>query len=152
MAQRTWHVISWAPEFPRETIRIDGKYSGEAVAREQVAWERSKGRIAYAASVTDGPVRLDDELFRQIESGDVRGGTPLRQTRKPTFRAWLLKQRKRRDPVGDLGRDAFHDHQLPKRLDTLANAEAYLRVCGACRGAHMAMCRAWREWSLLGAA
>jgi hypothetical protein len=62
------------------------------------------------------------------------------------FRDWLRRQRDRPDPVGDLAREAHHDHGWPRgraRLDTL---HLHLDDLDACDGAHDALDCAWIEW------
>lgn len=61
------------------------------------------------------------------------------------FYRWLRKQRDRRDPVGDLARDALGDRDFPKAAD-FDRAESYLYSCNACYEAHLALRRAFSEF------
>lgn len=67
-------------------------------------------------------------------------------TTRPTFAAWLRKQRDRQDAVGDLARDAAAD---PRRLT--GPWELYRRIdeLGGTPNALNACCAAWSEWEEL---
>lgn len=71
----------------------------------------------------------------------------MQHKRAPTFWRYLSAQRRRRDPVGDLARDASRDPEFQRRASRFADMSDYLRTCSACDGAHEALRRAWREWS-----
>lgn len=60
-----------------------------------------------------------------------------------TFNAWLRKQQRRADPIGDLARDAFSD---PKWPATARTQRQYLLGVNACEGALVALDRAQAEW------
>lgn len=61
------------------------------------------------------------------------------------FKVWLKRQKHRNDPVGDLARDAMRDRHWPPGAK-LSRLEGYLGERGACKEAHEALYRAWREW------
>jgi uncharacterized protein YozE (UPF0346 family) len=63
-----------------------------------------------------------------------------------TFHAWLMAQRDRADPVGDLARDARADRDWPARGRTPNDFRRYLDHRNACDGALRALDRAWREY------
>jgi uncharacterized protein YozE (UPF0346 family) len=62
------------------------------------------------------------------------------------FKAWLRHQQHRRDPVGDLARDAHHDHEWPRGSARLRTLHDHLDEMNACAAAHDALDRAWLEW------
>jgi len=62
-----------------------------------------------------------------------------------TFKAWLQKQRKRNDPVGDLSRDVGADPDC-RGISGLKGWVDHLQGCGACDGAIEAMKKAWQEY------
>ena len=63
------------------------------------------------------------------------------------FYAWLKQQKHRRDPVGDLARDAIRDRDWPKRKGApLSECREYLEDIGACRDAMKAFYRAQKEY------
>ena len=75
-----------------------------------------------------------------------------------TFQHWLLAQRHRQDPVGDLERDFRQDLKdgrtedeppSPKRI-TPGALRAYLQSRGASEGAREALARAAREFGWRG--
>jgi uncharacterized protein YozE (UPF0346 family) len=66
-------------------------------------------------------------------------------TATQTFTAWLMKQKKRQDPVGDLARDVDADSTWPADA-TLAELYDHLEMRQACNGAFEALKRAWHEW------
>ncbi len=80
---------------------------------------------------------------------------------RPPFWDWLMAQRKRSDPIGDLARDAYmdvrdgDDSQPPRHCRTVRGTKSrwlsYLRQQGACEGALRAAERAIGEWAGLGA-
>lgn len=70
-----------------------------------------------------------------------RGGKALKN-----FHEWLIKQRGRQDPVGDLARDMMADPEWPSDAHTLRGLDNYLHFRWACEGAHQALKRAWNEW------
>lgn len=61
------------------------------------------------------------------------------------FLAWLLSQRARTDPVGDLARDVSTDRRLP-RVETYQALRAHLEKIHACDGAMRALRIAQREY------
>jgi len=72
-----------------------------------------------------------------------------------TFRAWLLKQSKREDSVGDLSTDLKRDIEIEKALGRkvkiadLSQLESRLSHWNACSGAFSAARQAWREFKAL---
>lgn len=76
-----------------------------------------------------------------IEMGRPGAKRPAPQA----FYRWLRKQQDRRDPVGDLARDAISDPDFPKTAD-YERAESYLSACWACDGAFKALRRAFAEF------
>ena len=72
-------------------------------------------------------------------------------TARPTFAAWLRRQRNRPDAVGDLACDVFADPLRPRPLRPrqLLN---HMRMQHACREAVEAWKQAVREYAKLGAA
>jgi hypothetical protein len=89
--------------------------------------------------------------------GAGRSQTQEEVMSKPTFTAWLLRQRKRDDPIGDLARDFKSDRdnthrraaepKLPHQI-TPASLRSYLTHRGACDGAQDALLSAAREYRL----
>jgi hypothetical protein len=69
---------------------------------------------------------------------------PLRRPR--SFHRWLMGQRRRPDPIGDLARDAALDPKWPCRSRTLQGFQHHLEHMGACDGAELALEDAWSEW------
>lgn len=63
-----------------------------------------------------------------------------------SFSAWLKKQKKRPDAVGDLARDVCRDPDWPARARKLLTFRRYLQDCGACEGAMESLERAWAEY------
>jgi uncharacterized protein YozE (UPF0346 family) len=63
-----------------------------------------------------------------------------------TFQQWLQQQRHRPDPVGDLAKDAAHDHTKPSGPTTIDAWRRYLVRRGASLQAQRALARAWREY------
>jgi hypothetical protein len=66
---------------------------------------------------------------------------------KMTFYAWLGKQIKRDDPVGDLARDARYPSADKPRRHTLTTWLNYLYKYNACDKAIEALRVAWGEYS-----
>lgn len=62
-----------------------------------------------------------------------------------TFRGWLLNQRHRHDPVGDLARDLREDREFRGR--TVDSLRERMYEMGACDGAMVALERAAGEYS-----
>lgn len=62
------------------------------------------------------------------------------------FSRWLLKQKDRNDPVGDLAVDADYDNDWPHKAESFWKFLDYLRGCNACQGAIDALERAWKEF------
>ena len=62
-----------------------------------------------------------------------------------TFYEWLIEQRRRNDPVGDLSRDFRRDQDLPANK-SYQHLLSHLWDVHACDGAIDAMRRARREW------
>jgi hypothetical protein len=52
-----------------------------------------------------------------------------------TYSEWLMTQRKRNTPVGDLARDAEDDRRIQAGFETRGHLVAYLTSRGACDGA-----------------
>ena len=65
-----------------------------------------------------------------------------------TFHGWLMKNRWRADPIGDLARDAWRDQGWPRRGKAVAEFRAYLVKRGSCPSALRALRRAWTEYQL----
>ena len=73
------------------------------------------------------------------------------------FTQWLLRQKGRRDPVGDLARDVGADiagaqppRVWPRYARRLSQYEEALEAYGACQGAMDALQCAWDEWRRAG--
>ncbi len=91
-------------------------------------------------------------------SGQRRGGLRTRQGRTTrsvsghagneveTFTGWLLRQRDRGDPVGDLARDALEDRTWPVLAEDHAAFHQHLLLLGAMDLAMEALDRAWDEY------
>ena len=63
------------------------------------------------------------------------------------FTWWLLRQRDRDDPIGDLARDVANDNQWPSPLiDGESPFCDYLAFRGACIEARAALRTAWAEY------
>ena len=62
-----------------------------------------------------------------------------------TFRAWLSRQKKRDDAIGDLARDAARDRCFPRRGE-LASYRAHLDKHDACDAARATLIDAWTEF------
>jgi uncharacterized protein YozE (UPF0346 family) len=63
------------------------------------------------------------------------------------FYSWLMKNRWRADPIGDLARDVHADPNWPGKANTwTAVRDALPR--SACDGARRALRAAWREYEL----
>lgn len=60
-----------------------------------------------------------------------------------SFKKWLLQQKDRDDPVGDLARDANNDEHTPSSIQ---DWKKYFNRIRACEGAHEALERAVREY------
>lgn len=65
-----------------------------------------------------------------------------------TFHGWLMRNRWREDPIGDLARDARHDARWPRRGSQPEAFKAYLVRRGACSAALRALRCAWTEYQL----
>ena len=65
--------------------------------------------------------------------------------KKQTFRGWLLAQRRRQDPVGDLARDLKEDREFRGR--TVGSLRERMIDLGACDLAMVALERAAVEYS-----
>ncbi len=90
--------------------------------------------------------------------GQRRGGLRTRQGRTTrsvsghagneveTFTGWLLRQRDRGDPVGDLARDALEDRTWPVLAEDHAAFHQHLVLLGAMDLAMEALDRAWDEY------
>lgn len=64
-----------------------------------------------------------------------------------TFYAWLMKNRWRADPIGDLARDVHGDENWPKRANAWADVKVALPAT-AVDGARRALLKAWKEYEL----
>jgi uncharacterized protein YozE (UPF0346 family) len=62
-----------------------------------------------------------------------------------TFKAWLMLQMKRVDPVGDLARDVLQDRTWPRTQDTV-KLRQYMVKRGAIENALLALDRAYSEY------
>ena len=62
------------------------------------------------------------------------------------FYRWLMKQRRRDDPIGDLSRDAGSDHNFPVRTSSLDILRARLLTKQACSEAIQALHEAFEEF------
>lgn len=62
------------------------------------------------------------------------------------FYTWLMHQRWRSDPIGDLARDANRDPRFMAASTWSRAKKALPRT--ACRGAHDAVFEAWQEYEL----
>ena len=63
-----------------------------------------------------------------------------------TFYEWLLTQKKRDDPVGDLARDVAQDSCWPAEAVHAAPTLRYLEEISVSRAVLEAARRAWREY------
>jgi len=66
-----------------------------------------------------------------------------------TFYMWLLKQRERDEPVGDLARDVHADANWPCAAKRYRHFKRYLASRPQCDGALIALQKAWAEYSNL---
>lgn len=92
--------------------------------------------------------RLSGEWFRlpSVFFWELVEATEEDVTGAPhTFRYWLMCQSGRRDPVGDLARDAHFDYTWAG--DDFKALRDSMRHCGACRDAIEAWKQAVREFS-----
>lgn len=71
---------------------------------------------------------------------------PEYKIRAATFYGWLMRQRQRDDPVGDLARDAKLDSTFPRAAQTHNGVLRHLEEYGASYPAQEAFERAWKEW------
>lgn len=62
------------------------------------------------------------------------------------FYGWLLRQKRRDDPVGDLANDAVRDESFPKHEPSLEGIRSHLRLRNACVEASCALNEAWYEF------
>jgi len=63
------------------------------------------------------------------------------------FYTWLMKNRWRADPIGDVARDVHSDASWPKKANTWVDVKNALPST-ACDGAQRAMLAAWTEYEL----
>jgi uncharacterized protein YozE (UPF0346 family) len=63
------------------------------------------------------------------------------------FYTWLMHNRWRADPVGDIARDVHSDKNWPKRANSWAAVKDALPA-SACDGAQRALEAAWAEYEL----
>jgi uncharacterized protein YozE (UPF0346 family) len=64
-----------------------------------------------------------------------------------TFYEWLLEEKNRKSPLGDLAREAAHDVSFPKDVANMDALLTYLRTAKA-SGASLATARiAWQRYS-----
>ena len=66
-----------------------------------------------------------------------------------TFYQWLMTQRDRDDPIGDLANDAERDDQAKQLMVDATATLDYLWSRNACHEAREAADQAWREWSVM---
>ena len=62
-----------------------------------------------------------------------------------TFKAWLMLQRKRADPVGDHPRDVLQDRTWPLTQD-MVKLQQYMVKRGAIENAQLALDRTYSEY------
>ena len=62
-----------------------------------------------------------------------------------TFKAWLMLQMKRNDPVGDLARDVLKDRTWPPTQDTV-KLRQYMVKRGVVENVLLALDRAYSEY------
>jgi uncharacterized protein YozE (UPF0346 family) len=62
-----------------------------------------------------------------------------------TFKAWLMLQKKRDDPVGDLARTVLQDRIWPRTQDTV-KLRQYMVKRGAVENTLLALDRAYSEY------
>jgi len=62
-----------------------------------------------------------------------------------TFKAWLMLQMKREDPVGDLARDVLKDRTWPRTQDTVKLRQHMVKR-SAIESALLALDRAYSEY------
>jgi uncharacterized protein YozE (UPF0346 family) len=62
------------------------------------------------------------------------------------FYRWLLKQKDRNDPIGDLANDALSDKSFPINSDSFVNIKKHLNFKGACYEAIQALTEAFKEY------
>lgn len=63
------------------------------------------------------------------------------------FHTWLMKNRWRADPIGDVARDVHADTSWPKKANTWVDVEEAIPDT-ACDGARQAFLMAWTEYEL----
>jgi uncharacterized protein YozE (UPF0346 family) len=66
-----------------------------------------------------------------------------------TFKAWLMLQMKRGDPVGDLARNVLQDRTWPPTQDTM-KLRQYMVKRGAIENALLALDQAYSEYQKQG--
>lgn len=64
----------------------------------------------------------------------------------PTFHQWLMRQKRRDSPLGDLARDAERDSTFPIAANSFLSLKTYFSGRGACAGAKNALARAWKSY------
>lgn len=104
---------------------------------------RCDGRCEFCLRVTAGAV------WFSIKTGRSRCRqcfSPIDEAPPRTFWSYLIAQRTRHDPIGDLSRDALADAAFPRFARQLEWFLAYLEASGACDDALQALREAWREW------
>lgn len=67
---------------------------------------------------------------------------------KNAFSAWISRQRKRDDVIGDLAQDVARDPDFPSGPRTLSQLHRYLCIAGADFNVHAALDAAWLEYQL----
>jgi uncharacterized protein YozE (UPF0346 family) len=85
-------------------------------------------------------------LNRDVVSLTTRSDVMTTSTVSKSFTAWLIEQRKRDDPTGDLARDVRRDLMWPRNARSLAAFRVYLRNNNADESAVAALEAAWAEY------
>lgn len=83
--------------------------------------------------------------YRSLKVSNLFSKLP--QNEYSRFYRWLLKQKDRNDPIGDLANDAFSDKSFPIDSNSLEKIRSYLHFKGASEEAIQALTESFREFN-----
>ena len=144
-------ALAWIDAVEVTTKAALGSYGAKHRAEK---WGRDNGFGSYvangaliaAAVYRNVPLRRVKDTPNALLALDP---DPAPKAKKGSFYAWLVEQKKRRGPVGDLASDAAGDRTFPINTSSRPKLRSYLRSHGACDDAVSALDAALAEWRAL---
>ena len=141
-------AIAWIDSIKMTKSAKIGSYGAKHRAE---TWGRENGLSSYVAN----GAMIVAAVYRAVVLKRVKhtpnallalDPDPMPEPKRGSFLAWLHTQAKRRDPVGDLARDAFADRTFPSNTSSGPRLRSYMQSKNACDGAMKALEEALLTW------